>query len=468
MPRVASETNSPHHAAHGQRRSNSMSQPRSDTSPFASLLDTADSQAATADSPATGRAARLDPSRKSDAPTDPRRSDAADDGRDVPANSQANQTGNADPSAAVAKTDATSAQKDDAAAETAVQTTDGDDTADNNDQQVLGFTDGPPLPATPGIRSTPVVPINPFGDGGSRPIVAREGNPAGATPVPETTFEPCGSGNGQDRPQTQSTGAAATTPGKAPVGSGTKATAEAEDTAQAAAAEQPADPKTNAALPQEPRNDPQATAKFELVLKAQATTDSTITLKSDSSRDDKADPLPAASATSADPVRGLSFTATTSHLSASANAGSASAATTASNAVPIAGIAVEIATQARSGNNRFDIRLDPPELGRIDVRLDVDKHGRVTSHLVVDRVETLDLLRRDSAGLERALQDAGLKTSDNGLNFSLRDQSFNQGAGEQGNWNTARIAVPDDTASPLAFVQDSTQIARLGGVDIRV
>ena len=76
-----------------------------------------------------------------------------------------------------------------------------------------------------------------------------------------------------------------------------------------------------------------------------------------------------------------------------------------------------------AGKNHFEIRLDPPELGRIEVRLDVDRDGNVTSRMIADRSDTLDLLRRDASGLERALQDAGLKTADNSLQFSLRDHS---------------------------------------------
>src|SRR5262249_57700265 len=45
-------------------------------------------------------------------------------------------------------------------------------------------------------------------------------------------------------------------------------------------------------------------------------------------------------------------------------------------AVPIAGIAAEIAGRAHAGRSRFEIRLDPPELGRIDVQLDVDSGGQ--------------------------------------------------------------------------------------------
>ena len=99
---------------------------------------------------------------------------------------------------------------------------------------------------------------------------------------------------------------------------------------------------------------------------------------------------------------------------------------TTAQAIPVNAIAVEIAGQAKAGNSRFEIRLDPAELGRIDVRLDIDRDGNVTSRLVIERADTYDLLRRDQSTLERALQQAGLKTSDNALEFSLRDQGFAQ------------------------------------------
>jgi flagellar hook-length control protein FliK len=137
-------------------------------------------------------------------------------------------------------------------------------------------------------------------------------------------------------------------------------------------------------------------------------------------------------------------------------------------AVPLAGVAVEIATQALADKHRFEIRLDPPELGRIDVRLDVDADGNVTSRLTADRVETLDLLRRESAQLERALQQAGLKTSDNALEFSLRQQAFARD--DTAPQNTAQLIVPDDDPAPLeALRQGYGRLLGLGGgLDIRV
>lgn len=83
-------------------------------------------------------------------------------------------------------------------------------------------------------------------------------------------------------------------------------------------------------------------------------------------------------------------------------------------------LAFEIARQVAAGQSRFQIRLDPPELGRIDVRLDIDGAGGVNARLAVDRAETLDLLQRDHRALERALAQAGLDTDRTSLEFTLR------------------------------------------------
>jgi flagellar hook-length control protein FliK len=139
--------------------------------------------------------------------------------------------------------------------------------------------------------------------------------------------------------------------------------------------------------------------------------------------------------------------------------------------IPLSAVGVEIASKATSGKKEFEIRLDPPELGRIEVRLNVDRDGNVTSRLIADRQDTLDLLKRDSSGLERALQDAGLKTSDNGMQFSLRDQSFAQ---QQHDGNsrsgTAHVVVPDEALPAVDMPAQSygRLIGRSGGLDIRV
>lgn len=138
--------------------------------------------------------------------------------------------------------------------------------------------------------------------------------------------------------------------------------------------------------------------------------------------------------------------------------------------VPLSGLAVEIAASARSGKSRFEIRLDPADLGRIDVRIDVDRDGRVTSHLTVEKPETLSMLRQDAPQLQRALDDAGFKTGDSGLQFSLRDQSSGQNNGNETSRNAQRLVIADEDTIPAA-VAGRTYGRVLGsssGVDIRV
>jgi flagellar hook-length control protein FliK len=142
-----------------------------------------------------------------------------------------------------------------------------------------------------------------------------------------------------------------------------------------------------------------------------------------------------------------------------------------SAAVPLNGLALQIAVTAQSGRSRFEIRLDPAELGRIDVRIDVDRHGQLTSHLTVEKPETLAMLRQDAPQLQRALDNAGFKTGDGGLQFSLRDQSSSdQNNGNEAGRNAQRLIISEDDSVPAA-VAGRTYGRMPGsgsGVDIRV
>jgi flagellar hook-length control protein FliK len=95
-------------------------------------------------------------------------------------------------------------------------------------------------------------------------------------------------------------------------------------------------------------------------------------------------------------------------------------------------LAVEIAAKSQSGAKQFDIRLDPAELGRVEVRLSIDATGKASAHLSADQPQTLTLLQKDAPILVRALREAGLDVSQDGLNFSLRQQTENQN-GNTGN-----------------------------------
>ncbi len=114
-------------------------------------------------------------------------------------------------------------------------------------------------------------------------------------------------------------------------------------------------------------------------------------------------------------------------------------------------MSIAITRFAGRGLSRFQIRLDPAELGRVDVRLEIGRDGRVAAQVTADRPETLDILRQDSRALERAFQDAGLKTDQNSLNFSLKEQNTGAQHGQNGNpqptWSGENQSEGDDVIS---------------------
>lgn len=142
--------------------------------------------------------------------------------------------------------------------------------------------------------------------------------------------------------------------------------------------------------------------------------------------------------------------------------------------VPVHAVAVAIAARANAGSTRFDIRLDPAELGRIEVSLTLDREGRVKSKIVAEKPETLELLQRDQRNLERTLNQAGLSTSEGSVEFSLKDQG-GQGMGrDQDNRDGARQwrAIVEEPATAAVPQMSAATYARLaaarGGVDIRI
>ncbi len=82
------------------------------------------------------------------------------------------------------------------------------------------------------------------------------------------------------------------------------------------------------------------------------------------------------------------------------------------------------------GATRFEVRLDPPELGRVEVRLDVSRDHRVSAVIAADSPEALTELARHARELEQMLQGAGLELREGGLSFDLRQRE--EGTGRDG------------------------------------
>ncbi|WP_319530040.1 flagellar hook-length control protein FliK [uncultured Cohaesibacter sp.] len=89
-------------------------------------------------------------------------------------------------------------------------------------------------------------------------------------------------------------------------------------------------------------------------------------------------------------------------------------------------IAAQISRFATKGETRFEIRLDPADLGKVDVRLTIGSDGQARAHLFVEKSETMDFLMRDQRFLERSLQQSGINVDKQSIEYSLMDQQGQQ------------------------------------------
>ncbi len=136
----------------------------------------------------------------------------------------------------------------------------------------------------------------------------------------------------------------------------------------------------------------------------------------------------------------------------------------------VTSLAIQIAAKSQEGSKQFDIRLDPPELGRVDVKLSIDDTGRAQAHLSVEKPQTLDLLQHDRSSLERALKDSGVDLSQNGLNFSLKGQEKQSDNSTPFRGRSRNLAVTAAIETTSAAVAASTNSFAAGNtrLDIRV
>lgn len=134
----------------------------------------------------------------------------------------------------------------------------------------------------------------------------------------------------------------------------------------------------------------------------------------------------------------------------------------------VAQVATEIASHAGSRRTRFEVRLDPGELGRVDVRLDIGHDGRVSTRLIVEKAETLDMLKHDARELTRTLEQAGFQLGQGGLAFQLKD-------GRQPLWTQEadasapkRASEDIEEAAPVASAYARPARSGASGVDMTV
>jgi len=137
-------------------------------------------------------------------------------------------------------------------------------------------------------------------------------------------------------------------------------------------------------------------------------------------------------------------------------------------------VVFQLNRSVKDGNDQMTLQLNPGDLGKVSIKLDFSTDGKVQGTVVADNPATLDLLLKDVRGLERALQDAGLRADPGSLQFSLGGQG--QSSGQMPNPFSSPSSssndkvVPDMTADLSTLSTDTTETYYLtpGRVNMRV
>ncbi|WP_188054513.1 flagellar hook-length control protein FliK [Sphingosinithalassobacter sp. CS137] len=111
-------------------------------------------------------------------------------------------------------------------------------------------------------------------------------------------------------------------------------------------------------------------------------------------------------------------------------------------------LGVEIARGVAGGEDVVRVRLNPAELGRIDVTLAFED-GALRATVRAESPAALELLRRDTADLGRALDQAGVRSDAQSFRFESRAGDGGQGrsGGQPQPNHTGRNADPEPSAT---------------------
>ncbi|WP_085900810.1 flagellar hook-length control protein FliK [Kiloniella majae] len=139
------------------------------------------------------------------------------------------------------------------------------------------------------------------------------------------------------------------------------------------------------------------------------------------------------------------------------------------NVTPADQLSIHIRKAVGDNKDSISIKLHPSELGRVDVKLEIVDGTTMKAMISAERPDTLDMLQRDSRMLEKALQDAGLKTDGQSLSFNLKQDGSEQGAtsdrGSELAGSDTSSATEEDMAEATETIKQSSHD---GDLDINV
>lgn len=110
---------------------------------------------------------------------------------------------------------------------------------------------------------------------------------------------------------------------------------------------------------------------------------------------------------------------------------------------------VQIARRTIDGGSELTVRLNPVEMGRVEVRMAFDEAGGMRALVAAERPAVLELLRRDSADLGRALSEAGVKAD--GQTFRFDSRTGNRDGGHQPQHGGSQHDHPRQTPRSFAY-----------------
>ena len=141
----------------------------------------------------------------------------------------------------------------------------------------------------------------------------------------------------------------------------------------------------------------------------------------------------------------------------------------------IAALSAQMARRLDDGITRFNLELNPDDLGRVDVRLEIDASGGIRAAFTFERAQSAVELGRRADELQKSLESAGFNLT-GGLSF---DVAGDRSHGRNPSWADARDDRPHSPVTPEPDLarEGATQIADAlsghrpssrSGVDIRI
>lgn len=122
-----------------------------------------------------------------------------------------------------------------------------------------------------------------------------------------------------------------------------------------------------------------------------------------------------------------------------------------------------LARRLNAGATTFELRLDPPELGRVEAHMKLDDDGKAVLALKFENQTALDLFSRDEAALRNTLMSSGFDLGGEQLAFSLAEEEQSPGLAADALSPEPSIITANRRYEPIFDAPFSN-----GAVDIRI